>query len=52
MPNWAAAPISISFGLEMSAEKSVIAPMPRKMSGGYQPDVTPWYKMFSTDPCS
>ena len=41
IPNWAAAPISISFGLEISAEKSVMAPIPKKMSGGYQPDVTP-----------
>ena len=41
IPNWAAAPISISLGLAMSAEKSVMAPMPRKMSGGYQPAATP-----------
>ena len=41
IPNCAAAPISINFGLEISAEKSVMAPMPKKMSGGYQPEVTP-----------
>ena len=41
IPNCAAAPININFGLEMSAEKSVIAPMPKKISGGYHPDVTP-----------
>jgi hypothetical protein len=34
----AAAPISISFGFEINAEKSVIAPIPRKIRGGY----TPW----------
>ena len=33
--------MSSNFGLDISAEKSVMAPMPRKMSGGYQPDVTP-----------
>ena len=27
--------------LEIRAEKSVIAPIPRKISGGYQPEVTP-----------
>ena len=37
MPNCAAAPISISFGLASNAEKSVMAPIPRKMSGGYHP---------------
>ena len=41
IPNCAAAPISINLGLEISAEKSVMAPIPRKMSGGYQPEVTP-----------
>ncbi len=41
IPNWAAAPIRISFGLAISAEKSVIAPIPRKMSGGYHPCLTP-----------
>ena len=41
IPNCAAAPTSISFGLEIRAEKSVIAPIPRKISGGYQPEVTP-----------
>ena len=41
IPNWAAAPIRISFGLLMSAEKSVIAPIPRKTSGGYHPCFTP-----------
>ncbi len=30
MPNWAQAPIIISFGLASSAEKSVIAPIPRE----------------------
>ena len=42
MPNCAAAPISMSFGLAMSAEKSVMAPMPRNTSGGYHPWRTPW----------
>ena len=37
---------------EINAEKSVIAPMPKKMSGGYQPEVTPWYRMLSTEPSS
>ena len=27
--------------LEIKAEKSVMAPIPKKMSGGYQPEVTP-----------
>ena len=52
IPNCAAAPISINFGLEIRAEKSVIAPIPKKIRGGYQPDVTPWYKMFNTEPSS
>ena len=34
IPNCAAAPIRSSFGFEISAEKSVIAPMPRKIRGG------------------
>ena len=42
----------MSRGWEISAEKSVIAPMPRKISGGYQPCRTPWYRMFRTDPSS
>ena len=42
IPTWAAAPISISRGWEMREEKSVIAPIPRKISGGYQPLTTPW----------
>ena len=41
IPNCAAAPTNISLGFEIRAEKSVIAPMPKKMSGGYQPEVTP-----------
>ena len=34
IPNCAAAPIKSSLGLDIRALKSVIAPMPRKMSGG------------------
>lgn len=34
IPSCAAAPIVISFGFDMRAEKSVIAPIPRKISGG------------------
>ena len=34
MPSCAAAPMSKLLGLAMSGPKSVIAPMPRKMSGG------------------
>ncbi len=34
MPIWADAPKSISFGRLISDEKSVIAPMPRKIKGG------------------
>ena len=41
IPICAAAPISMSLGCEISAEKSVIAPMPRKISGGYHPCWTP-----------
>ena len=41
IPICAAAPIRISLGCEIRAEKSVIAPMPRKISGGYQPCLTP-----------
>ena len=41
IPIWAAAPTNINFGLEISAEKSVIAPIPRKISGGYTPYLTP-----------
>ncbi len=41
MPNCAAAPMSMSLGLAIRAEKSVMAPMPRKISGGYQPALTP-----------
>ena len=52
IPTCAAAPISISLGWEMRAEKSVIAPIPRKISGGYHPYLTPEYSMFSTDPSS
>ena len=37
IPICAAAPISRSLGCEISDEKSVIAPMPRKIRGGYQP---------------
>ncbi len=42
MPAWAAAPSRIRRGFESMAEKSVMAPMPRKISDGYQPWVTPW----------
>ena len=35
------APININFGLASRAVKSVIAPIPRKISGGYQPCRTP-----------
>ena len=42
IPVCAAAPISSSLGWDMSAEKSVIAPMPRNISGGYHPCFTPW----------
>ena len=52
IPICAAAPINIRRGCEIRAEKSVIAPMPRKMSGGYQPIFTPWYRVFRTDPFS
>ena len=52
MPICAAAPMSTSLGCEISAEKSVMAPIPRKMSGGYHPCCTPWYRMLSTDPGS
>ena len=41
IPIWAAAPINISLGCDISAEKSVIAPIPRKMRGGYHPFCTP-----------
>ena len=41
MPICAAAPSSRLFGFESSAAKSVIAPMPRKMSGGKMPERTP-----------
>ena len=41
IPICAAAPIRISRGWDISAEKSVMAPMPRKISGGYQPCFTP-----------
>jgi len=41
IPNCAAAPINISLGFEINAEKSVIAPIPKKISGGYHPEVTP-----------
>ena len=41
IPNWAAAPMSISLGLLIRAEKSVMAPMPRNTNGGYQPWRTP-----------
>ena len=34
IPNWAAAPISTIFGLDIRAEKSVMAPMPKKINGG------------------
>ena len=34
MPIWAAAPRRMSLGLESMVEKSVIAPMPRKIRGG------------------
>ena len=34
IPVWAAAPIRISLGFEIRAEKSVIAPRPRKMIDG------------------
>ena len=37
IPNCAEAPMSISLGLANRAEKSVMAPMPRKISGGYHP---------------
>ena len=40
-PIWAAAPNSTSFGLESMVEKSVIAPIPRKISGGNRPYFTP-----------
>ena len=43
-PNWAAAPRIISLGLAMSDEKSVMAPMPKKIKGGYTPEVTPKYR--------
>ena len=52
IPSCAAAPIRIRRGCEMSALKSVMAPMPKKISGGYQPFLTPWYRMLSTDPSS
>ena len=38
--------------LDIKAEKSVMAPIPRNMSGGYQPEVTPWYRILSTEPSS
>ena len=41
IPICAAAPISISRGCEINAEKSVIAPIPRKINGGYHPCCTP-----------
>ncbi len=41
MPIWAAAPISSSLGCEIRAEKSVIAPIPKNIKGGYQPCLTP-----------
>ncbi len=34
-------PINISLGFEIKAEKSVITPIPKKISGGYHPEVTP-----------
>ena len=41
IPTWAAAPRSRDFGLEISEEKSVSVPIPRKISGGNIPAVTP-----------
>ena len=41
MPVCAAAPSSTNRGLESMVEKSVIAPMPRKISGGKIPWLTP-----------
>ena len=34
IPSWAAAPKSKLLGREMSGPKSVVAPIPRKISGG------------------
>jgi len=52
MPICAAAPKSINLGLDIKDEKSVMAPMPKKTSGGYHPFTTPEYKMFNTEPSS
>ena len=52
IPNCAAAPTSINFGLAIRAEKSVIAPIPKKMRGGYHPALTPLYRIFNTEPSS
>ena len=37
IPNWAAAPNSKDLGLAIKGPKSVIAPTPRKISGGKIP---------------
>ena len=41
IPNCAAPPINNNLGFAIKAEKSVIAPIPKKISGGYQPSLTP-----------
>ena len=40
-PNCAAAPNKMLFGLAISGPKSVIQPIPRNISGGYIPSLTP-----------
>ena len=42
MPRCAAAPRMTSFGLAIIGAKSVIAPTPKKMSGGTTSSSTPW----------
>ncbi len=44
IPNWAAAPNNILLGLAIKGPKSVMAPTPKNINGGYMPSFTPWYR--------
>ncbi len=53
IPNWPAAPNSSIFGFSSSEPKSIIAPMPTKISSGKTSLATPMsYRIFSRPPGS
>ena len=47
IPSWAAAPKSKLLGLEISGPKSVVAPIPRKISGGKISHSIPLWKEYN-----